>query len=103
VNAGNDPVNKVTRTADTDAQTPGVRFAAHAQPGSPQEHSLRRISAALSGGGDSPSAGTGAARLELNDVQVVDGSSHSIITLWVPPAQEPEAVAALRAEGFDIE
>ena len=96
-------MNTVTRTADTSTGTPGVSFATQARPGSPEEGSLQRIQAALSGGADSPPGATNTAHLALNTVRVIDGSSYSIITLWVPEAQESEAVAALQAEGFDIE
>jgi hypothetical protein len=96
-------VNTVTRTADFSAGTPGVRFATQARPGSPEEESLQRIQAALSGGVVSLPSSTDIAHLALNTVQVVDGSSYSVITLWVPQAQESDAVAALKAEDFDIE
>ncbi|HEX8079373.1 MAG TPA: hypothetical protein VF557_04115 [Jatrophihabitans sp.] len=96
-------MNTVTRTADPSAGTPGISFATQARPGSPEEGSLQRIQAALSGGADSPPGTTNTAHLALNTVQVVDGTSYPIITLWVPEAQESEAVAALETEGFDIE
>ena len=96
-------MNTVTRTADPSAGTPGVRFATQARPGSPEEGSLQRIQEALSGDAASPPGATNLAHLELNTVQVIDGTSYPIITLWVPEAQESEAVAALEAEGFDIE
>ena len=42
------------------------------------------------------------AQLAYQSVEVVDGTSYSVITLWVPKAQESAAVDALRAEGFEV-
>jgi hypothetical protein len=98
----NDAVNTVTRGNDTIAGVPGVRFATTARPGSPEEHTLQRVQERLSAGvTELPSEST-LPQLALNSVQVVDGTSYSVITLWVPKAQESEAAEALRAEGFEV-
>lgn len=93
----------VTRQHDTIAGIPGVRFATAARPGSAEERVLQRIQSKLSGGvTDLPDPAT-VAHLAYQSVEVVDGSSFSVITLWVPAAQESEAADALRAEGFEVE
>lgn|GEM_PF-3643698 len=93
----------VTRSADTIAGVPGVRFATAARPESAEEKALLKIQYALSGGNTSlPDRSTGP-QLAKEVVRVVDGSSYSVITLWVPAEQESEAAAALRAEGFELE
>jgi hypothetical protein len=96
-------VNTVTRGRDTITGVPGVRFATAARPGSAEEGTLQRIQATLSGGDMSLPSPTTVAHLAYQSVEVVDGTSYSIITLWVPEAQESDAAAALRAEGFDVE
>lgn len=96
-------MNTVTRGSDTIAGVPGIRFSTAARPGSSEEQALQRVQGKLSGGVTSLPDPTTIAHLALNTVQVVDGSSYSIITLWVPQAQESEAVTALEAEGFDLE
>ncbi|MBV9822710.1 MAG: hypothetical protein JO144_10765 [Actinobacteria bacterium] len=95
-------MNPVTRTPDTIAGVPGLRFATAARPGSPEEKVLQRIQHDLSGGRTSLPAPTTVAHLALSQVKVVNGSSYSVITLWVPAAQESEAATALRAEGFEV-
>jgi hypothetical protein len=93
----------VTRGNDTIAGVPGVRFATAARPGSAEEKVLQRIQSSLSGGiTELPDPAT-VAHLAYQSVEVVDGTSYSVITLWVPAAQESEAADALRAEGFDVE
>jgi hypothetical protein len=96
-------MNTVTRDSSSVAGVPGVRFATAARPGSPEERALQRIQANLSGGATSLPAPTTVAHLALRSVQVVNGASYSVITLWVPAEQESEAADALRAEGFDLE
>lgn len=95
-------MNAVTRTADTVAGVPGVRFATAARQGSPEEKVLQRIQSTLSGGQTSLPAPTTVAHLALTSVRVVNGSSYSVITLWVPAEQESDAADALRAEGFEV-
>jgi hypothetical protein len=95
-------MNPVTRSADTIAGVPGVRFATTARQGSPEEKVLQRIQYTLSGGQTSLPDPTTVAHLALSQVTVVDGQSYPVITLWVPAEQEAEAVAALRAEGFEV-
>ena len=98
-------MNTVTRGSDTIAGVPGIRFATAARPDSPEERTLQRIQETLSGGETSlPSPTTVAhlAHLAHQSVEVVDGTSYSIVTLWVPQAQEAEAADALRAEGFEV-
>lgn len=96
-------MNIVTRSADTIAGVPGVRFATTARQGSPEEKALQRIQYTLSGGATSLPAPTTVAHLALSQVRVVDGTSYPVITLWVPAEQESEAAAALRAEGFELD
>ena len=92
----------VTRGNDTIAGVPGVRFATAARPGSAEERVLQRIQSRLSGGvTELPDPAT-VAHLAHQSVEVVDGTSYSVITLWVPAGQESEAADALRAEGFDL-
>jgi hypothetical protein len=79
-----------------------VRFATTARPGSPEERTLQRVQKTLSGGDTELPSSTTIAHLALTSVQVVDGTSHSVITLWVPKSQESEAADLLRAEGFDV-
>jgi hypothetical protein len=95
-------VSTVTRGSDTIAGVPGVRFATTARPDSPEEHALQRIQATLSGGVTSLPDPTTVPHLALQSVQVVDGTSYSVITLWVPKAQEAEAAEALQGEGFEV-
>ena len=96
-------MNTVTRGTDTIAGMPGVRFATAARPGSAEEEVLQRVQSRLSGGiTELPDPAT-VAHLAYQSVEVVDGTSYSVITLWVPAAQESEAADALRAEGFDVE
>jgi hypothetical protein len=95
-------VNTVTRGSDTIAGVPGVRFATAARPDSPEERTLQRIQETLSGGATSLPSPTTVAHLAYQSVEVVDGTSYSIITLWVPQAQESEAADALRAQGFEV-
>ena len=98
----NDTANTVTRGEDTIAGVPGVRFATTARPGSAEERTLQRVQEALSGGETELPSPTTVAHLAYQSVEVVDGTSYSVITLWVPEAQESEAAEALRAEGFDV-
>lgn len=98
----NDTANTVTRGNDTTAGVPGVRFATTARPGSAEEGVLQRIQSALSGGQTELPSPTTVAHLAYQSVEVVDGTSYSVITLWVPQAQESEAADALRAEGFEV-
>ncbi len=93
----------VTRSADTIAGVPGVRFATAARPGSPEEKVLQKIQYTLSGGRDEVPDDATFAHLAFHFVRVVDGSSHSVISLWVPAEQESAAATALRAEGFEVE
>lgn len=95
-------MSTVTRGSETIDGLPGVRFATTARPDSPQEQALQRVQAILSGGVTSLPDPTTLPHLALQSVQVVDGSSYSVITLWVPKAQESEAAEALRAEGFEV-
>jgi hypothetical protein len=96
-------VTTVTRGNDTIAGVPGVRFATAARPGSAEERVLQQVQSRLSGGiTELPDPAT-VAQLAYQSVEVVDGTSYSVITLWVPAAQESEAADALRAEGFDVE
>jgi hypothetical protein len=95
-------VSTVTRGSDTIAGVPGVRFATAARPDSPEERTLQRIQESLSGGATSLPSPTTVAHLAHQSVEVVDGTSYSIVTLWVPKAQESEAAEALRAEGFEV-
>ena len=95
-------MSTVTRGNDTIAGVPGVRFATTAQPGSREEGVLQRIQSNLSGGATELPAPTTVAHLALSKVQVVNGDSYSVISLWVPKDQEDEAAEALRAEGFEV-
>lgn len=95
-------MSTVTRGNDTIAGVPGVRFATTAQPGSPEEQVLQRIQSTLSGGVTELPSPTTVAHLALSSVQVVDGASYSVISLWVPKDQEAQAADALRAEGFEV-
>lgn len=93
----------VMRGNDTIAGVAGVRFATAARPGSAEEAVLQRIQSRLSGGiTELPDPAT-VAHLAYRSVKVVDGTSYSVITLWVPAAQESEAADTLRTEGFDVE
>jgi hypothetical protein len=98
----NDTANTVTRGNDTIAGVPGVRFATTARPDSPEEHVLQRIQSGLAGGQSDLPSGATVAQLAYRSVEVVDGTSYPVITLWVPAAQESEAADALRAEGFEV-
>jgi hypothetical protein len=95
-------VSTVTRGDDTIDGVPGVRFATTARSGSPEEMVLQRIQSTLSGGQTSLPDRTTLPQLAHQSVEVVDGTSYSVITLWVPKAQESEAADALRAEGFEV-
>jgi hypothetical protein len=95
-------MNPVTRRKDTIAGVPGVRFATTARPGSPEERVLQQIQSRLSGGETELPDRASVAQLAYQSVEVIDGTSYSVITLWVPAAQEAETVDALRAEGFEI-
>ena len=97
-----DGASTVTRGSDTIAGVPGVRFATTARRGSAEERTLQRVQERLSGGATSLPSTTTVAQLAYQSVEVVDGTSYSVITLWVPAAQESEAADALRAEGFDV-
>jgi hypothetical protein len=92
----------VTRGNDTIAGVPGVRFATTARPGSPEERTLQRVQETLSGGVTELPSSTTVAQLAYQSVEVVDGTSYSVISLWVPKDQESEAAEALRAEGFEV-
>ncbi|HST49037.1 hypothetical protein [Jatrophihabitans sp.] len=96
-------MSTVTRSAHTIAGVPGMRFATAARPGSPEEEALKKIQYTLSDGQTSLPDPTTVAHLALSQVRVTDGSSYPVITLWVPAEQESEAVAALRAAGFEVE
>jgi hypothetical protein len=98
----NDTANTVTRGNDTIAGVPGVRFATTARPGSAEERVLQRVQSALSGGETSLPSSSTVAQLAYQSVEVVDGTSYSVITLWVPASQESAAADALRAEGFEV-
>ena len=98
----NDTANTVTRGEDTIDGVPGVRFATTARSGSAEERVLQRIQEDLSGGQTSLPHRTTLPQLAYQSVEVVDGTSYSVITLWVPKAQESAAVDALRAEGFEV-
>jgi hypothetical protein len=95
-------VSTVTRGDDTIAGVPGVRFATTARPDSPEERVLQRVQSTLSGGTTSLPDRSTVAQLAYQSVEVVDGTSYSVITLWVPKDQEAEAADALRAEGFEV-
>lgn len=95
-------MSTVTRGNDTIAGVPGVRFATTARPGSPEEGVLQRIQATLAGGETSLPDRSTLPQLAHQSVEVVDGTSYSVITLWVPKDQEDEAADALRAEGFEV-
>lgn len=95
-------MSTVTRGNDTIDGVPGVRFATTARPDSPEEQALQRVQATLSDGTTSLPDPTTLPQLALQSVQVVDGTSYSVITLWVPKAQESEAAEALRGEGFEV-
>jgi hypothetical protein len=98
----NDTANTVTRGNDTVAGVPGVRFATTARPGSAEERALQRVQKILSGGETSLPSSSTVTQLAYQSVEVVDGTSYSVISLWVPAAQESEAADALRAEGFEV-
>jgi hypothetical protein len=95
-------VATVTRGNDTIAGVPGVRFATAARPGSAEERVLQQIQSRLSGGRTELPDPTTDPHLAYRSVEVVDGTSYSVITLWVPAGKETEAADALRAEGFDV-
>jgi hypothetical protein len=95
-------VSTVTRGNDTIDGVPGVRFATTARPGSPEEKALQRIQEALADGVTSLPDRTTLPQLALTSVEVVDGTSYSVVTLWVPKEKESAAAEALRAEGFEV-
>ena len=95
-------MSTVTRGSETIDGVPGVRFATTARQDSPEQQVLQRIQAALSGGQTSLPDRTTLPQLAYQSVEVVDGTSYSVITLWVPKTQEDEAAEALRAEGFEV-
>lgn len=95
-------MSTVTRGNDSIAGVPGVRFATTARPGSPEEDTLQRVQQTLSGGNTSLPSPATVAHLAYQSVEVVDGTSYSVITLWVPEEQESETAEALRAEGFEV-
>ncbi len=95
-------MSTVTRGNDTHAGVPGVRFATTARPGSQEEQALQRVQAALAGGVTSLPSDSTLPHLALTSVEVVDGTSYSVITLWVPTEQESAAAEALRVEGFEV-
>jgi hypothetical protein len=98
----NETANTVTRGNDTIAGVPGVRFATAARSDSAEERALQRIQSALSGGVPELPSSTTVAHLAYQSVEVIDGTSYSVITLWVPKTQESKAADALRAEGFEV-
>jgi hypothetical protein len=98
----NDSPNTVTRGDDTIDGVPGVRFATTARRDSPEERVLQRVQSTLSDGNTSLPSTTTLPQLAYQSVQVVDGTSYSVATLWVPKAQEARAADLLRAEGFEV-
>lgn len=95
-------MSTVTRGDDTIDGVPGVRFATTARPDSPEEQALQRVQAALAGGDTSLPVDATLPHLGLSSVQVVDGTSYSVVTLWVPKDLESAATEALRGEGFEV-
>lgn len=95
-------MRSVARQQQTINGIRGVRFDTDARQGTSQEAALQRIQSTLSGGETSLGSNPTVAHLSLVSVQVVDGPSYAVITLWVPSEQETEAARLLSLEGFDV-
>ena len=81
----------------------GIRFRTDARPDTALEAKLQEIQSALSGGQVLLPSPTTLPHLELTSVQVVDGESYAVISLWVPRDLRSDAAAQLEAAGFTLE
>lgn len=95
-------MSKATTQEQTSAGVPGVRFTTDARPGTAQEASLQKIQSELSGGQTSLPDVTDLPHLHLYEAKTEDGSSYTMIALWVPAEKRSKAATLLEDAGFTV-